>query len=100
MPMPSPEDHDAKNIFSLKFEARADVKQVRAIEAVATIRKEELSDPDVGKNLEVEVGQRPEWKDIPDCRPTFERYGAQQTSLEVRDALWIAIGSLPTGNPK
>jgi hypothetical protein len=53
-------------------EAREDIKQVRVIAAVvaagwdpATLRAEQLDDPDIGPILqEVETGQRPEWKDI------------------------------------
>jgi transposase InsO family protein len=55
-----------------KVEARAEVKLVRAIAAVAIngwdpmpLRREQLADPNVGPILqEVETGQRPEWKDI------------------------------------
>jgi hypothetical protein len=62
-----------------KVEARADIKQVRAIVPVAapcrgpaTLRTEQLNDPDIGPILqEVETGQRPEWKDIADRSPTF-----------------------------
>jgi hypothetical protein len=51
-----------------KVEARADVKQVRAIAAVAAAgwdpmaqRTEQLNDPDIGSILqEVEKGQRPQ----------------------------------------
>jgi hypothetical protein len=34
---------------------------------------------------EVETGQRPEWKDITDCSPTYKRYWAQWKSLSVRN---------------
>jgi hypothetical protein len=78
-----------------KVEARADVKQVRAIAAVAAagwdpaaLRKEQLTDPDIGPVIHgVETGQRPEWKDIADCNPTYKSYWAQRKSLAVRNSI-------------
>jgi hypothetical protein len=72
-----------------KVEAWAYIKHIRAIAAVAapgwdpaTLRMEQLNDPDIGPILqEVETGQRPEWKDITDCSPTYKSYWAQWKSL-------------------
>jgi hypothetical protein len=52
-----------------KVEARADIKEIRAIAVVAragcdpvALRTEQLNDPDIGPILqEIETGQRPEW---------------------------------------
>jgi hypothetical protein len=63
-----------------KVEAWADVKQVRAIAAVAAaswdsvaLRSEQLQDPDVGPLLqEAETGKRPQWKDIADRSSTYK----------------------------
>jgi hypothetical protein len=78
-----------------KFEARANVKQVRALTAVAAtdwdsaaLRREQLNDKDIGPILEeVETGQLPEWKDIADCSPTYKNYWAKWKSLAVRNGI-------------
>jgi hypothetical protein len=65
-----------------KVEARAGIKQVRAITAVAavgwdpaTMRTEQLNDPEIGPILqEIETGQRQEWEDIADHSPTHKSY--------------------------
>jgi hypothetical protein len=72
-----------------EFGARADIKQVQAIAAVAapgwdpaTLRTDQLHHPDMGPILqEMETGQRPEWKDIADRSPTYKSYCAQWKSL-------------------
>jgi hypothetical protein len=73
-----------------KVEAWAEIKQVRAIAAVATagwdpatLRTEQLNDPDIGNIIqEVENGDRPEWIDIADRSPTYS-YWAQWNSIAV-----------------
>jgi hypothetical protein len=58
---------------------RAEIKQVQAIAAVAAagwdpvaLSKEQLNDQDSGPIPEAAAaGQRPEWKDITDHRPTY-----------------------------
>jgi hypothetical protein len=77
----------------LIVEARADIKHIRAIAAVAapgwdpaTLRTEQLNDPDIGPILqEVGTGHRPEWKDIADRSPTYKSYWARWKSLVVRN---------------
>jgi hypothetical protein len=65
-----------------KVEARANVKQIRAIAAVAT------AGWDIGPILEeVETRQLPEWKDIADHSPTYKSYWAQWKSLTVRNGI-------------
>jgi hypothetical protein len=86
-----------------KVEARADIKQVRAITAIAaagrnpaTLRTEQLNDPDIGPILqEVETGQRPEWKDITD-----RSYWAQWKSPTVRNGVLGATGNPPMDDLK
>jgi hypothetical protein len=77
-----------------KVVARADVKQVRAIMAVAAsgwdsaALRSELNDQDIGLVLqEVETGQCPEWKDMADRSPTYKSYWAQWKSVAVSDIL-------------
>jgi hypothetical protein len=78
-----------------KVEAQTDVKQIRAIAAIATggwdsatLRTEQLNDPDIGPILQdVETGRRPEWKDITDRSPTYKSYWAQWKSLAVRNGI-------------
>jgi hypothetical protein len=68
-----------------KVEARADVKQIQAIAAVAAdgwdpaaLRTEELNDQNIGPiPEEVETGERSEWKDIADRSPTYKSYWVQ-----------------------
>jgi hypothetical protein len=65
-----------------KVEVRADIKQERVIAAVAapcwdpaTLRTEQLNDPDIGPILqEVETEQRQEWKIISDRSATYKSY--------------------------
>jgi hypothetical protein len=74
---------------------RADVKQVRAIAAIAAagwdpvaLRTEQLNDLDIGPILqEVETGQRPQWKDIVDPSPMYKSYWAQWKLLAVRNGI-------------
>jgi hypothetical protein len=70
-----------------KVKAWADIKQVRAVAAgwdLATLRMEQLNDPDI---QEVETGQRLEWKDIGDRRTTCKTYWAKWKSLTVRKGI-------------
>jgi hypothetical protein len=62
-----------------KLDARADIKQVRAIvTAEAAGRHPELNDQDMGPILnEGETGQCPEWEDITNLSPTYKSYWAQ-----------------------
>jgi hypothetical protein len=54
----------------------------------ATLRTEQLNDPDIGLILqEVETGQRPEWKDIANHSPVYKSYWAQWKSLAVRNGI-------------
>jgi hypothetical protein len=63
-------------------EARADIKQVQTIAAVAAagwdpaaLRTEQLNDLDTGPILEeAETRQCPEWKDVADRSPTYKSY--------------------------
>jgi hypothetical protein len=49
---------------------------------------EQLNDPVIGSILqEVETGQRPEWKDIADCSPTYKSHWAPWKSLAVRNGI-------------
>jgi hypothetical protein len=88
-----------------KIEAQADVKQVRAIAAVAAgdwdlaaLRTEQLNDLDIGPLLqEVETGQRPQWKDIADCSSTYKSYWAQWKSLSVRTGILQHNWESPNG---
>jgi hypothetical protein len=75
-----------------KVEARADVKQVRVIVAVAadvwdpvTLRTEQLNNPDIEPLLQ--TGQQPQWKDITDRSSTYKSYWAQWKSLSVRNGI-------------
>jgi hypothetical protein len=80
-----------------KVDNRAEIKQIRAITTVAAagwdpaaLRTEQLDDPDIGPILqELETGQRPEWKDIADCSPTYKSYWAQCKSLAVRNGILV-----------
>jgi hypothetical protein len=92
----------------LKVEARADIKHIPAIAAVAapgwdpaTLRMEQLNDPDIGPILqEVETRQWPEWKDIAECSPTYKSYWAQWKSLAVRNGIlernWESVNGRST----
>jgi hypothetical protein len=54
----------------------------------ATLRREQLADPDIGSILqEIETGQRPEWKDIANRSPAYKSYWAQWKSLAVRNGI-------------
>jgi hypothetical protein len=76
-----------------KVEAWENIAKVRGIAAMAaaswdlaTLRTDQLNDPDIGPILqETETGQRPEWKDIADRSPTYKSYWAQWKSLAVRN---------------
>jgi hypothetical protein len=75
-----------------KVEVGADVKQMRAIEAVAAVGWDpaalgtELNDKGTGPILkETETGQHPEWKDITDHSRTYKSYWARWKSLAVRN---------------
>jgi hypothetical protein len=76
-----------------KLEQRAEINQVGAISAVAaagwdqaTLRTEQLNDPDIGPILQdVETGERPELKDIAVRSRTYKSYWAQWKSLAVRN---------------
>jgi hypothetical protein len=62
----------------------------------ASLRREQLADDEMGSLLhEVEVGRRPEWKDIVDRSPTYIGYCGQWKSLVVRDGvlerLWESV---------
>jgi hypothetical protein len=78
-----------------RVEARAHVKQVRTIAAVAAarwdpavLRTEQLNNPEIGPILqEVETGQRPVWKYIADRSLTYKSYWAQCKSLAVRNGV-------------
>jgi hypothetical protein len=91
-----------------KVEAREDIKQVRAIAAVAAVgwdpaalSTEQLNDPDIGCILqEVETGQRPEWKDIADRSPTYKSYWAQWKSLAVRNGILERNWEFANGRPQ
>jgi hypothetical protein len=55
---------------------------------LATLRTEQLNDPDIWPILqEVETGQQPEWKDIAECSPTYESYWALWKSLAVSNGI-------------
>jgi hypothetical protein len=70
-------------------EAWADVKQVRAIAAVAAAAlRKELNYQDIGPILEeVETGKRTEWKDVAYRSPTYKGYCVQWKSLTVRNGI-------------
>jgi hypothetical protein len=76
-----------------KVEARADVKQVRAIAPQpAGIRehrkRSKLNDTDILAILhEVETGHRSEWKDIAERSLTYKSYWVQWHSLAVRNGI-------------
>jgi hypothetical protein len=62
----------------------------------ASLRREQLDDDEMGPLLqEVEVGQRPEWKDNPERSPIYKGYWAQWKSLVVGDGvlerLWESV---------
>jgi hypothetical protein len=41
----------------------------------ATLRREQLTDNDMGQNLqELEAGERPDWKNIADRNPMYKSY--------------------------
>jgi hypothetical protein len=49
---------------------------------------DQLNDTDIGPILrDIETRQRPEWKDIADCSPTYKSYCAQWKSLAVRNGI-------------
>jgi hypothetical protein len=77
-----------------EVEAQADIRQVQAIAVVAAAGwdpvalRTELNNQDTGPILEeVETGQRPEWKDIADCRPMCKSYWAQGKGLAVSNGI-------------
>jgi hypothetical protein len=76
-----------------KVEAWEEVKQVRAIAAVAAdgldpaVIRDQLEDHDVGPILEeARAAQRPKWKDIADRSPTYKCYWTQWKYLVVKVA--------------
>jgi hypothetical protein len=84
MPMAFRGDHAKKEcIHCQKVEARADVRQERAIADVAAAgwdttapRTEQLNDEDIGPILLiVETGQRPEWNSSPTAAPRTKATG-------------------------
>jgi hypothetical protein len=91
-----------------RVEAWADVKQVRAIAAVAAavwdpaaLRTEQLNNPEIGPILqEVETGPRPVWKDIADRSPTYKSYWAQWKSLAVRNGILERNWESANGRPQ
>jgi hypothetical protein len=88
-----------------KVEAWAEVKQIRAIAAVAAdgwdpaaLRTEQLNDPDIGPLLqEVETEQGPQWKDIADRSSTYKSYWAQWKSLSVWNGILQRNWESPNG---
>jgi hypothetical protein len=78
-----------------KVEARADIKQIQAIAAIAavgwdwmTLRTEQLNELDIGPiPQDLETRQRPEWKDIADHSPTYKSYWAQWKLLAMRNSI-------------
>lgn len=55
---------------------------------LATLRTEQLNDQDIGPiPEEVDTGQCPEWKDVPDPKPKYKRYWAQWKSLAMRNGM-------------
>jgi hypothetical protein len=91
-----------------KVEDRAEIKQIRAIRTVAAagwyptaLRTERLDNPDIGPILqELVTGQRPEWKDIAGCSPTYETYWAQWKLLAVKDGIWESNWESANGHSK
>jgi predicted anti-sigma-YlaC factor YlaD len=81
MPMLFHDNHAKECTHCRNIKAQADINQVQATAAVAaagwdpvTLRTE-LNDYGTGPILEdVETGQRSEWKDISNCRPTYKSY--------------------------
>jgi hypothetical protein len=55
---------------------------------LATIRREQLSDQDIGPILEeMEARQHPEWKDIAYNSPTYKSCWARWKSIAVEDGI-------------
>jgi hypothetical protein len=96
-------------VYSLpQSRIRADIKQVRAIEAVAAaswgpaaLRTEQLKDQDMWPILEeVETGERPEWKDTTDRSPTYKGCRPRSKSLVVRNSRLEGHRESPNGRPQ
>jgi hypothetical protein len=94
MPMSFDDDPAKRNVPSVtksrrgQTSRRYELLQLQPAGIQRLLRSEQLNDQDIWFILEeAETGQRPEWKDIADRRPTYKSYCAQWKFLAVRNGI-------------